>query len=67
MPFPPRRSIQHDAGKLRQDVARVTQDLARDFEFLISQAPEQWHMLSPNWPSDYELLGLPLPEHLREL
>ena len=54
-------------GKLRQDIARVTQDLARDFEFLISQAPEQWHMLSPNWPSDYELLGLPLPEHLREL
>ncbi|MDE0701762.1 MAG: phosphatidylinositol mannoside acyltransferase [Acidimicrobiaceae bacterium] len=54
-------------GKLRSDIARVTQDLARDFEYLISQAPEQWHMLSPNWPSDYELLGLPTPEHLREL
>ena len=54
-------------GRLRQDVARVTQDLARDFEYLISQAPEQWHMLSPNWPSDYEALGLPLPEHLQYL
>ncbi len=54
-------------GRLRQDVARVTQDLARDFEYLISQAPEQWHMLSPNWPSDYEALGLPLPEHLQDL
>ena len=54
-------------GKLRQDVARLTQDLARDFEYLISQAPEQWHMLSPNWPSDYEALNLPLPEHLRGL
>ncbi|MCY3849554.1 MAG: phosphatidylinositol mannoside acyltransferase [Acidimicrobiaceae bacterium] len=54
-------------GKLRLDVARVTRDLARDFEYLISQAPEQWHMLSPNWPSDYDLLGLPRPEHLREL
>ena len=62
---PPLDTTRH--GKLRQDVARVTQDLARDFEFLISQAPEQWHMLSPNWPSDYELLGLPLPEHLRDL
>ena len=54
-------------GRLRSDVARVTQDLARDFEYLISQAPEQWHMLSPNWPSDYEALGLPLPEHLQYL
>ncbi len=54
-------------GRFRQDVARVTQDLARDFEYLISQAPEQWHMLSPNWPSDYEALGLPLPEHLQDL
>ena len=54
-------------GRLRSDVARVTQDLARDFEYLISQAPEQWHMLSPNWPSDFAALGLPLPEHLRDL
>ena len=54
-------------GKLREDVARLTQDLARDFEYLISQAPEQWHMLSPNWPSDYEALGLPLPEHLQDI
>lgn len=62
---PPLDTTRH--GRLRADVARVTQDLARDFEYLISQAPEQWHMLSPNWPSDYELLDLPLPEHLREL
>ncbi len=54
-------------GRLRQDVERVTQDLAEDFEYLISQAPEQWHMLSPNWPSDYEALGLPLPDHLRDV
>ena len=62
---PPLDTRRH--GKLRQDIARVTQDLARDFEYLISQAPEQWHMLSPNWPSDYRALGLPLPEHLRDL
>lgn len=62
---PPLDTTRH--GKLRQDVARVTQDLAKDFEYLIAQAPEQWHMLSPNWPSDYRSLGLTLPEHLRDL
>jgi KDO2-lipid IV(A) lauroyltransferase len=39
-------------GKLRSDVARVTQDLAVALEQLIRLAPEQWHLLQPNWPSD---------------
>lgn len=39
-------------GKLRDDVARVTQDLARELEVLIRRAPDQWHLLQPNWPSD---------------
>jgi KDO2-lipid IV(A) lauroyltransferase len=39
-------------GKLRDDVQRVTQDLARSLEALIRRAPEQWHLLQPNWPSD---------------
>jgi KDO2-lipid IV(A) lauroyltransferase len=39
-------------GRLRDDVQRVTQELARRFEQLISTAPEQWHLLQPNWPSD---------------
>jgi KDO2-lipid IV(A) lauroyltransferase len=39
-------------GKLREDVARITQDLAHELEDLIRQAPEQWHLLQPNWPSD---------------
>ncbi|MFZ9481606.1 MAG: phosphatidylinositol mannoside acyltransferase [Ilumatobacteraceae bacterium] len=39
-------------GGLREDVARVTQDLARELEILIRRAPEQWHLFSPNWPSD---------------
>lgn len=42
-------------GKLREDVARVTQDLAHALEQLIRLAPEQWHVLQPNWPSDREL------------
>lgn len=39
-------------GRLRDDVERVTQDLARELEDSIRRAPEQWHLLQPNWPSD---------------
>ena len=39
-------------SKLRADVARVTQDLARSLEELIRRRPTQWHLLQPNWPSD---------------
>jgi phosphatidylinositol dimannoside acyltransferase len=39
-------------GSLRTDVARITQEIARHFEEYIRQAPEQWHMFQPNWPSD---------------
>lgn len=54
-------------GKLRADVTRVTQDLAHALETLIRRAPDQWHLLQPNWPSDYDALGLPRPESLRDL
>jgi lauroyl/myristoyl acyltransferase len=37
---------------LRADVARITQDLADAYESLIRAAPEQWHLMQPNWPSD---------------
>ncbi len=39
-------------GRLRDDVARVTQDIAAEFEQLIRRDPDQWHLLQPNWPSD---------------
>jgi KDO2-lipid IV(A) lauroyltransferase len=39
-------------GSFRDDVARVTQAMAYDLEGLIRRAPEQWHLLQPNWPSD---------------
>lgn len=39
-------------GGLRDDVARITQDLAHELEGLIRRAPEQWHLFQPNWPSD---------------
>jgi KDO2-lipid IV(A) lauroyltransferase len=41
-------------GRLRDDVQRVTQALAAELEVLIRRAPEQWHLLQPNWPSDRE-------------
>jgi len=43
-------------GSLRDDVARVTQLLAYELEALIREAPEQWHLMQPNWPSDFEFI-----------
>jgi KDO2-lipid IV(A) lauroyltransferase len=37
-------------GRLRDDVQRVTQDLAHRFEALIAAAPEQWLTMQPVWP-----------------
>lgn len=44
-------------GRLRDDVARVTEDLAATLELLIRRAPDQWHLLQPNWPSDHAALA----------
>lgn len=43
-------------GRLRADVTRVTQKLASALEELIRAAPEQWHLMQPNWASDAEAL-----------
>ena len=47
---PPLTANRH--GGLREDVARVSQELAYELELLIRRAPEQWHLFQPNWPSD---------------
>lgn len=39
-------------GRLRDDVQQLTQSLIAELEALIRRAPEQWHLFSPNWPSD---------------
>jgi KDO2-lipid IV(A) lauroyltransferase len=49
-------------GSLRADVDRISTDLAAAFERLIADAPEQWHLLQPNWPSDPGYLGGTEPE-----
>jgi KDO2-lipid IV(A) lauroyltransferase len=41
-------------GSLRQDVTRITCEIARHFEGYVRRAPEQWHMFQPNWPSDHD-------------
>jgi KDO2-lipid IV(A) lauroyltransferase len=43
-------------GGFRSDVGRLTQVLAREMEDLIRRAPDQWHLMQPNWPSDLEAL-----------
>jgi KDO2-lipid IV(A) lauroyltransferase len=39
-------------GRIREDMTRVTQQLADRFEDLIRLEPTDWHLLQPNWPSD---------------
>jgi len=39
-------------GPLRQDVARLTQEIATRLEGLIRRAPEQWHVFQPLWLAD---------------
>lgn len=41
-------------GSFREDVTRITQQIARNFEDYIKRAPEQWHMFQPLWPSERE-------------
>ena len=35
-----------------ESVAEVTRLIAQGLEQMIRKAPEQWHLLQPNWPSD---------------
>lgn len=37
---------------LREDMQRISQDLAVELELLIRRDPSQWHLFQPNWPSD---------------
>jgi KDO2-lipid IV(A) lauroyltransferase len=44
-------------GHRPEDIREGTQRLAEALEAMIREAPEQWHLLQPNWPSD----RVPLP------
>jgi KDO2-lipid IV(A) lauroyltransferase len=47
----PRIAVER-TGRFRDDVTRVTQLVADELEELIREAPSQWHLFQPNWPSD---------------
>ncbi len=36
------------------DLRGLTQRIAAALEGIIRQAPEQWHLFQPNWPSDHQ-------------
>jgi phosphatidylinositol dimannoside acyltransferase len=44
-------------GRLRHDVAALTQALAVELEELIRAEPQQWHLMQPNWPSDRDAVA----------
>ena len=53
--------VERQAKRLRDDVARITQELAYELEILIRRAPSQWHLFQPNWPSDRDSTSGDLP------
>lgn len=44
-------------GKMREDIARITQNIADVLEMQIKRQPDQWIVLQPNWPSDHVALA----------
>ena len=49
--------VDRETADRTAEVSRVTGEIARELEGLIRRAPEQWHLLQPNWPSDREVSG----------
>lgn len=49
-----RPAIEVPEGKRSDQVKKMTQSMAEEFENLILAAPDQWHLVVPNWPSDRE-------------
>lgn len=41
-----------EQGSRSEKVVAITQTLATELESIIREAPEQWHLVVPNWPSD---------------
>ncbi len=46
------------AGRMRDDIERVTQNIADVLEMQIRREPHQWIVLQPNWPSDHDALSM---------
>ena len=48
----PEIALVRSGSSLRVDLATYSQQLVGALEDLIGRAPQQWHLLQPNWPSD---------------
>ncbi|MEL6985667.1 MAG: phosphatidylinositol mannoside acyltransferase, partial [Actinomycetota bacterium] len=46
--------IEAGAGRGRAENERLTRAVTDQLERMIAAAPEQWHVLEPNWPTDDE-------------
>ncbi len=46
----------------RSSALATTQALVNEFEDLIRRDPEQWHLFTPFWPSDWRALGVEPPD-----
>ena len=46
--------IEPEEGNGRQENERLTRAVVDGLEGLIARAPDQWHLLEPNWPADRE-------------
>jgi KDO2-lipid IV(A) lauroyltransferase len=46
-----------DLASREERVAVLTRELAAVIEVIVRRAPEQWHLIVPNWPSDREATG----------
>ncbi len=51
--FPP---IEDPGPEDRDRMVSITQQLANRYEDMIREAPTQWHLVQPNWPSDHDFL-----------
>ncbi|MER3396540.1 MAG: phosphatidylinositol mannoside acyltransferase [Acidimicrobiia bacterium] len=48
-------------SSVQEKIVETTTSLIREFEELIRNDPEQWHLFTPFWPSDWEALGVQAP------
>jgi len=47
-------AIEVPEGKRVEQIKKMTQSMASEFESMILEQPDQWHLVVPNWPSDKE-------------
>ena len=49
--------VARHGGRMKEDIVRITQNIASVMEMQIQREPHQWIVLQPNWPSDHAALA----------